>query len=269
MRLAEPIPPRPEPEDQFDRFLFEHFAALRRELDAQVARHQPREGVWKELPRQSRRPTKGGWLTGIAALLLLAASVPLVIQLNQKQAEQKAAPISTTTSDDTSGLEEPHSADSATVADTAEKEDRRSTKKSGQAAAPANTRAISEPATRTVERAAVTAKEEPPAVLAPLPPSPSTRAPAPSKQNEAVTPAAEAEQPEIQIKSRSAPVSDGQFRLKQSELATIEKAEMEKLWSEYEKNPQEFLKDKLKTHRLKLLLSRYDTQGRAKRLEQK
>jgi hypothetical protein len=67
-------------------------------------------------------------------------------------------------------------------------------------------------------------------------------------------------------KSRSAPINDAQFRLKQSELAAIEKAEMEQLWKEYEKNPELFVKDKKKTERLKMLLARHDTKSRARRM---
>lgn len=261
MHLAEAKNLRPEPEDQFDRYLFERFAELKRELEEQIAKQGPSRGVLREFSRKARRPARGGWLAGVAALFLVTVSLPLVVQLNRKQAEQRASLVSGSAGEK-SGTQEAYSEVSEAEAT------RRSAKESDRAAAKAKKNAVGPVTPAPAERVTAT-KEEAPAALKPAPaPAPApvgTRAPAPVEQDKT---AAQGDVPEsgapaeMQMKSRSAPAADAQFRLKQSELATIEKAEMEKLWNEYEKNPQEFVKDKIKTHRLKLLLSRYDTRGR-------
>lgn len=80
-------------------------------------------------------------------------------------------------------------------------------------------------------------------------------------QTEMPAPAAEA-----QGTSRSIQVDDAKSRMKQQQSSDDEKAEMEKLWREFEKNPQEFNRSKTKRSRLHTLLARHDRKSRAKRM---
>jgi hypothetical protein len=81
---------------------------------------------------------------------------------------------------------------------------------------------------------------------------------------------AQAEMPapasEAQATSRSIQVDDAKQRLKHQQNTEDEKAEMEKLWREFEKNPQEFNRSKTKRSRLDTLLARHDRKSRAKRM---
>lgn len=67
----------------------------------------------------------------------------------------------------------------------------------------------------------------------------------------------------------SSPQTEGQERQKKKGASEDEKAEMEKLWREYEKDPQAFSKNKQRSSRLKTLLARHDTKSRAKRMKSK
>jgi len=71
---------------------------------------------------------------------------------------------------------------------------------------------------------------------------------------------------EAQATSRSIQVDDAKQRLKQQQSTEDERAEMEKLWREFEKNPQEFNRSKTKRSRLDALLARHDRKSRAKRM---
>lgn len=67
-------------------------------------------------------------------------------------------------------------------------------------------------------------------------------------------------------KARSFSLDDTNAKLKKQGIAEEEKAEMEKLWKEYEKDPQAFSKDKNRSARLRTLLARHDTKSRARRM---
>lgn len=67
-------------------------------------------------------------------------------------------------------------------------------------------------------------------------------------------------------KARSFSLDDANAKLKKQSIAEEEKAEMEKLWKEYEKDPQAFSKDKNRSARLRTLLARHDTKSRARRM---
>lgn len=67
-------------------------------------------------------------------------------------------------------------------------------------------------------------------------------------------------------KPRSFSLDDANAKLKKKSIAEEEKAEMEKLWKEYEKDPQAFSKDKNRSARLRTLLARHDTKSRARRM---
>lgn len=83
--------------------------------------------------------------------------------------------------------------------------------------------------------------------------------------------AAQAEMPapaaEAQAASRSIQVDDAKSRLKQQDIVTDEKAEMEKLWKEFEQDPKSFNQDKKRSARLRTLLSRHNEKSRAKRMK--
>lgn len=67
-------------------------------------------------------------------------------------------------------------------------------------------------------------------------------------------------------KPRSFSLDDANAKLKKQSIAEEERAEMEKLWKEYEKDPQAFGKDKNRSARLRTLLARHDTKSRARRM---
>lgn len=67
--------------------------------------------------------------------------------------------------------------------------------------------------------------------------------------------------------SRSIAVDDAKTRLKKQSASDEEKEEMEKLWREFEKDPKSFNKDKKRSARLKVLLSRHNEKSRAKRVK--
>jgi cytoskeletal protein RodZ len=73
----------------------------------------------------------------------------------------------------------------------------------------------------------------------------------------------------LEAASRSVTIDDAKERIKKQDIAEDEKAEMEKLWKEFEKNPEQFSKDKRRSQRLKTLLARHETRSksRAKRVK--
>ncbi|MFO1471525.1 MAG: hypothetical protein U1F27_10850 [Turneriella sp.] len=141
-------------------------------------------------------------------------------------------------------------------------------------------------ATRGGEPATVTAADKDGRSLAanaPAPAAPASPAPAPvfaaKKRSQAPTAnsGAEAETKRDSAsmadadatpaaKPRSFSLDDTNAKLKKQSIAEEEKAEMEKLWKEYEKDPATFDKDKKRSARLRTLLSRHDTKSRARRM---
>jgi hypothetical protein len=119
-----------------------------------------------------------------------------------------------------------------------------------------------------------TQADEAPAAARPAAPAAS---PAPMAKSRSVTPAteasggdakmAQAETPtEVAAMQRSAAVDDAKSRMKKQEINEGEKAEMEKLWKEFEKDPKSFNQDKKRSARLRALLSRHNEKSRAKRM---
>lgn len=115
---------------------------------------------------------------------------------------------------------------------------------------------------------------------APAAPAPPAAAPAPQLAKSRSAPAgeisggdrgaaAQAEMPiaEAQPASRSIQVDDAKQRLKQQQSAEDEKAEMEKLWKEFERDPKSFNQDKKRSARLRTLLSRHNEKSRARRMK--
>ncbi len=284
MCLAKAKRTRPAADDRFDAYLRERFAELKRELDAQMTAGQPRAGVLRKFIPKGGFSPRGGWTIGIAALLLTAISIPLVMQLNE-QREQIRSAVATN--------EQPAAAPHAETKPLATEDEEPSVSKSSGATAQrpkakAENKGRESKAADHEESALTFKKRAQPAIMDEgkadrvaetdeaaarvAPPTPAvTAAEAPARDvakgesnSGELAPGGAPAAPAA--KSRSAPIHDAQFRLKQKELAAIEKAEMEQLWKEYEKNPERFLKDKKKTERLKLLLARHDTKSRARRM---
>jgi len=288
--LAEAKRTLPEAEDKFDAYLRERFAELKRELDAQLNAGQPKAGILQKFTPKGGFSAHGGWTVGIAALLLTAISVPLIMQLNQQREQARATVVTS---------EQPLAArDSKTVDDEFDKADspKASANEGKVKTRPAKKEITTEetsdakdaglafnkraqlPGVESDRAAEMADAEEVPARSARVAPAPA--APAATRAPAAEAPAGEmaktanrdeqmaaSEAPVTpEPNTRSAPINDAQFRLKQSELAAMEKAEMEQLWKEYEKNPELFVKDKKKTERLKMLLARHDTKSRARRM---
>lgn len=113
-----------------------------------------------------------------------------------------------------------------------------------------------------------------PAATAPKPAAPPAAMPAPTvadsrsqsggNQNAQAEDAAPAEAAK---NSRSIAVDDAKSRLKKQDIASDEKAEMEKLWKEFEQDPKSFNQDKKRSARLRTLLSRHNEKSRAKRMK--
>jgi hypothetical protein len=112
----------------------------------------------------------------------------------------------------------------------------------------------------------------PPVVAAPAPAArPAiTRSTAPSTEisgGDRGTAMAQAEEAAPAEKNaRSIAVDDAKTRFKKQDAREDEKAEMEKLWKEFEKDPQSFNQDKKRSARLRTLLSRHNEKSRAKRM---
>lgn len=285
-----------KPADNFDQFLAERFAELRRELDAHIAAPgltAKKTGQLAHFPRPAGQLTRGGWKLGIAAVLLAAVAVPMVMQLNQKQAEMKAtvsSPAAEQRSEPHIALNKNEAHDDEVVAEEEKPAARRAqpaktgaTKK--KIAGKADEEKVPEAPAKDAGAMAYGKRSLPPMAEADAPPttkgeaakatmaSPAPAAPAAAdserradetRARDNLSAGAPAE-----MQSRSAPIADAKFRLKQEEIAAEEKAEMEKLWKEFEKDPEKFRKDAKRTERLKMLLARHDTRSRAKRLSTK
>ncbi len=100
---------------------------------------------------------------------------------------------------------------------------------------------------------------------------PGAAAPAPVAESKATRDAASVASADEApaAKPRSFSIDDTNAKLKAKSIAEEEKAEMEKLWKEYEKDPKGFNKDKNRSARLRTLLTRHDTKSRAKRMQTK
>lgn len=317
----------------FESFLQRQFAALRIELDQHIAGQKPKSGKQLEFPSATRRRPLAPWKYGIAALALVAVSVPMILQLNKQKAElvqNSAAPAQ---------AEKSRVADKMADADAmrpAEKEendaktqgyfnhkktartdgivDKRTKERASdeeEKASPTkdlfamakNDRDIKreeKPATEAIvtgraapgadkselagsvaEEISTRRAEAAPASPA-APPASAAPAPAPAKPPVMAAkrraPMAGDEPPESganeqkdlaqAAKSRSIAVDDVNAKLKkQAAKEDQEKEEMEKLWKEFEKNPDTFSRDKKRSARLKVLLSRHNEKSRAKRVK--
>jgi hypothetical protein len=155
------------------------------------------------------------------------------------------------------------------------KEEARSTERAKSQAAPASPPSGGESAMASSEKAERSVAAGAPAPAAPgASPAPAPvfaakkRSAAPMAETEAKRDAASMANADEApaAKPRSFSLDDTNAKLKKQSLAEEEKAEMEKLWKEYEKDPKAFNKDANRSARLRTLLARHDTRSRAKRM---
>lgn len=105
----------------------------------------------------------------------------------------------------------------------------------------------------------VAAQEKP---TAPAPAAPRMSAGAPANSPEFTTASREAKGRNVGESSKSrAPVVRDEIKLDSVES---EKAEMERLWKEFDRDPKSFSKDSKRSSRLKMLLARHDTKSKAR-----
>jgi hypothetical protein len=288
---------------RFEEFLQQQFSQVRAELDKYAP---VRKGVASKLLQLPQAKATGStflakmdsWRYGIAATVLLAVAIPSVIQLNRQQREIALATSPTT--DSPTGVELEHenrqqSKDAlrqekdevtdnksqdlvATKRPTkgaskkqkasskdlyvAEKEDRVDVISRRESPADAKSEAPASPTARSRTISAESAGAPAPAMESAKAPAALPTAPAPHTFGGA----ADEERVASESVARSAPIADAQFKLKQDQIAEDEKAEMERLWKEFENNPKSFNQDKKRSARLKTLLARHDTRSRAKKI---
>ncbi len=281
---------------RFEEFLQTQFKQLRAELD----KFEPsRKGVAGKLLQMPQARATGStfwqkvdsWRYGIAATVLLAVAVPTVIQLNRE--ERSAILRATGSVADKNTERRPQPAAPLHADDEREEADERpAVSERKQSASPKTASKKMAPAKELAkvqdEKDALggMSKRELPADMmaaANAPESAKGRSLAsegeasPAAESPRAIPAAPAaprpveeraeEKAAAKVASRSAPIPDAQFRLKQDRIADEEKAEMEKLWKEFEKDPKAFQKDQKRSARLRTLLARHDTKSRSRRLK--
>lgn len=285
---------------RFEEFLQEQFKQLRTELD----RFEPsRKGIDSKLLQLPQARASGAtfwqkvdsWRYGIAASVLLAVAVPTVIQMNR---EQRGAVVQATSPMAEAATES--KADRATASEAGQFDDEereeadesraplaRKKSSSSKLAASKDTPAKETGELRDQKNAAggMAKPELPTDMMAAAEAAPvakgramaSEGARSPVEESPNAMPAAPApavamadraeEKKSANVASRSAPIPDAQYKLKQEQIADEEKAEMEKLWKEFEKDPKAFQQDRKRSARLKTLLSRHDTKSRARRIK--
>jgi len=280
---------------RFEEFLQEQFRQLRAELDRFEPARKGIDGKLLQLPQAKASSSTfwkkmDSWRYTIAASVLLAVAVPAVIQMNREQRDvvvQATTPAAEgprleTKETITSSADETEEAEISSSH--AKQKERRVAKK----IAKSKTRIRDEEAYRTEEKDApgggmakreladeLRAASPPPAEAkgralanagegAPAPESAKVMPAAPATRAMAEKPA---ETKPAATVSRSAPVADAQSNLKQDRAVDDEKTEMERLWKEFEKDPEAFQQDKKRSARLKTLLARHDTKSRARRMK--
>lgn len=283
----------------FEEFLQEQFKQLRAELDRF---EPPRKGVDGKLLQLPQAKATGSafwkkvdsWRYGIAASVLLAVAVPTVIQMNREQQSkvvqatspmnEKAAESKTDRPASTLALE----ADDDESEEIAESRPSVARKKSASpklaAAKPAPSKEAADLREQKDAAGGMAKREIPEDVMAAAEAAPIAKGRAlasegeraPREESPRAVPAAPAapamadkaeEKKSANVASRSAPIPDAQFKLKQERIAEEEKAEMEKLWKEFEKDPKAFQQDAKRSARLRTLLARHDTKSRARRMK--
>ena len=276
---------------RFEEFLQEQFRQLRAELDRFEPVRKGVDGKLLQLPQAKASSSTfwqkiDSWRYTIAASVLLAVAVPTVIQMNQEQRDSVVQ--ATAQAGEKPRLESKetitNSNDEIEEAEGSSSRPRQTERRAAKKLAKSKTRIDDEEAFAAREKDAPgggMAKRELADELMAASPAPAEvkgRAAegAPAPESAKVMPAAPASRamaekpaeakPAASV-SRSAPIADAQANLKQDRIAEDEKSEMERLWKEFEKDPEAFQQDKKRSARLKTLLARHDTKSRARRMK--
>lgn len=246
--------------DAFDIFLEKKFSVLKNELDETIQKHQSTKekkaiAFKPDIPRyQKRRP----FLYGIAALVLVGVTIPILVELNYEKQKFNTSDNATI----------PSAVDIENESTSPTKREAKNKKKQVPARKGIENPEATEPKTE---------KEAPPL----------NRRESPRRDNTAdavdATPAAasaeefaKAAPPQRAREEAAAPKpydagavmpSEPNLKISPKEISQIEKNEMEKLWREFKSNPTAFKKNAAKVKQLRVLLKRYDTK-RLKELEQ-
>ncbi|AFM12591.1 hypothetical protein [Turneriella parva] len=284
---------------RFEEFLQEQFKQLRAELDKFEPTRNGVDGKLLQLPQSKAAGSTfwkkvDSWRYGIAASVLLAVAVPTVIQMNR---EQRSAVVQATSPMTEKAAENKPDRPTGTVipeTDHVEREEadesrpsvarKKSTAPKLAASKPTPTKEAADLREQKDAAGGMAKREIPEDVMAAAEAAPiakgralaSVGERAPREESPRAVPVAPAapamadkaeEKKSANVASRSAPIPDAQFKLKQERIAEEEKAEMEKLWKEFEKDPKAFHQDAKRSARLRTLLARHDTKARARRLK--
>ncbi len=296
-KARKPAKSSPQSDVRFEEFLQSQFKQLRAELDRFEPSRKGVEGKLMQMPQARASASTfwhklDSWRYGIAATVLLAVAIPTMIQLNReersavmqatgsvadKNTERKPQPSATLQADDDEREEADEStAVSARKQSAAPRTPSKKTAPTKEFAKVQNEKdASGDMSKRELPDDMMAAADAPAAAKGRSFTSEGEASPA--AESPRVAPAAPAaprvaeeraeEKSAANAASRSAPIPDAQFRLKQDRIAEEEKAEMEKLWKEFEKDPKAFQKDQKRSARLRTLLARHDTKSRARRMK--
>lgn len=294
----------PQEDARFEEFLKKQFAGLKRELEKYPQGGlQKKQGKVLQLSQAPQsRAGKHSWRYGIAAAVLVAVAVPMVIQLNQQKAElstQVQAPSLEQDKQRPGRGDKPkgmaarktasRAADIDSVSDLvageraegnlkkSREEETASRDRFAAAEMPAEQKnagkdmlAMKEEAKPTLRAATpkyeagggVEESRQSAATAAPSPAAPAPSA-APASPSASASMASRDEAP-AKPAARSITLGDAQEKRRKQDAGEEEKAEMEKLWKEFEKDPKSFSKDTKRSARLKVLLARHDTKSKAR-----
>jgi len=245
---------------KFEAFLEKQFGELKREIDAYLARNtKPKEGKVVAFKRKSP------WVYSIAAIALVAVATPMVMQLNQQKLEQKQEIVTPTASakrEESPSKNQPEkpmvgklSTRIKTARISRSDDDSFSDSKSRAPIADQLSAADRDKDSELKKEAAKPTLR----ASAPMQESP---AEAQSESAGSAAPAAPAVAPAPAPERASA--SRAMAMEKDDSPKIDEKAEMESLWKEFEKNPEGFGRDKKRSARLKTLLARHETKSKSR-----
>lgn len=234
------------------------FEALRREIDAFIARSQKsRKVIGKELPFKTPKQGRNiPWKAGIAALFLIGVSTPLLLQLNKDREEAKIVRASERVQSPEKGSiiqENPSVTESEGTSKTKKSVRAKARKKIRDSVTSKAVASKNQSAKKSLEASA--SKQDEQSGIKPRARSPFPEPAAAPKETPASEKAAEGSS---QISPRSLDLKDATAKFKRRKNASEERVEMESLWKEFEKNPQVFFQNKKRSARLEQLLKEYD-----------
>lgn len=250
--------PNPKNDEAFEHLLVTQFEALRKEIDAFIARTQKNRKVsGKELPFKTDKQGRNmPWKAGIAALLLIGVSTPLLIQLNKDREEAKVTQASEKIehSEKTPLNQENPSATKSEVTAQTKKSVRAKARKRARASAASEAAARKNPPAQKSLDVAASKKEEQNGI------EPRARSPfpEPAAAPKDIPASEKVAEGSSQSSPRSLEFKDAATKFKRRKSAAEERTEMEGLWKEFEKNPKAFFQNKKRSARLEQLLKEYD-----------